>query len=76
MALTGATGRCAMTTETAHAAQEPDPLLEEYSYPTMFGDAEVFSLTPTKVLVAGEGGLVATNDASLAKSIGSPSSGV
>jgi dTDP-4-amino-4,6-dideoxygalactose transaminase len=32
-----------------------------------FGDAEVFSLTPTKVLVAGEGGLVATHDASLAK---------
>lgn len=32
-----------------------------------FGDAEVFSLTPTKVLVAGEGGLVATNDGSLAE---------
>ncbi len=31
-----------------------------------FGDAEVFSLTPTKVLVAGEGGLVATNDTNLA----------
>jgi FlaA1/EpsC-like NDP-sugar epimerase/dTDP-4-amino-4,6-dideoxygalactose transaminase len=31
-----------------------------------FGDAEVFSLTPTKVLVAGEGGLVATRDDSLA----------
>jgi dTDP-4-amino-4,6-dideoxygalactose transaminase len=31
-----------------------------------FGVAEVFSLTPTKPLVAGEGGLVATNDASLA----------
>ena len=28
-----------------------------------FGTAEVFSLTPTKPLVAGEGGLVATNDA-------------
>jgi len=27
-----------------------------------FGDAEVFSLTPTKLLIAGEGGLVATND--------------
>lgn len=26
-----------------------------------YGDAEVFSLTPTKVLVAGEGGLIATN---------------
>ncbi len=31
-----------------------------------FGDAEVFSLTPTKVLVAGEGGLVATRDGALA----------
>ena len=34
-----------------------------------FGDAEVFSLTPTKVLVAGEGGLVATSDAGLAKTL-------
>jgi dTDP-4-amino-4,6-dideoxygalactose transaminase len=34
-----------------------------------FGDAEVFSLTPTKVLVAGEGGLVATNDARLARTV-------
>jgi FlaA1/EpsC-like NDP-sugar epimerase/dTDP-4-amino-4,6-dideoxygalactose transaminase len=34
-----------------------------------FGNAEVFSLTPTKVLVAGEGGLVATNDAGLAKTL-------
>ena len=32
-----------------------------------FGDAEVFSLTPTKVLVAGEGGLVATRRRGLAK---------
>ena len=32
-----------------------------------FGSAEVFSLTPTKVLVAGEGGLVATNDEALAE---------
>jgi dTDP-4-amino-4,6-dideoxygalactose transaminase len=32
-----------------------------------FGAAEVFSLTPTKVLVAGEGGLVSTNDAALAE---------
>ena len=32
-----------------------------------FGDAEVFSLTPTKLLVAGEGGLVCTNDATLAR---------
>jgi dTDP-4-amino-4,6-dideoxygalactose transaminase len=31
-----------------------------------FGDAEVFSLSPTKVIVAGEGGLIATNDAVLA----------
>jgi FlaA1/EpsC-like NDP-sugar epimerase/dTDP-4-amino-4,6-dideoxygalactose transaminase len=31
-----------------------------------FGDAEVFSLTPTKPMVAGEGGLVATHDADLA----------
>src|SRR5882762_7292566 len=34
-----------------------------------FGDAEVFSLSPTKLLVAGEGGLVTTNDATLAKTI-------
>lgn len=34
-----------------------------------FGDAEVFSLSPTKLLVAGEGGLVATNDATLARLI-------
>ena len=27
-----------------------------------FGDAEVFSLSPTKVVVAAEGGLIATND--------------
>jgi dTDP-4-amino-4,6-dideoxygalactose transaminase len=31
-----------------------------------FGDAEVFSLTPTKLLVAGEGGIVATGDPDLA----------
>jgi dTDP-4-amino-4,6-dideoxygalactose transaminase len=31
-----------------------------------FGDVEVFSLTPTKPLVAGEGGLVATNRADIA----------
>ena len=31
-----------------------------------FGDAEVFSLTPTKPMVAGEGGLVATHGADLA----------
>ena len=32
-----------------------------------FGDAEVFSLSPTKVLIAGEGGIVATNDDALAE---------
>jgi dTDP-4-amino-4,6-dideoxygalactose transaminase len=34
-----------------------------------FGDAEVFSLSPTKLLVAGEGGLVTTNDATLARMV-------
>ena len=28
-----------------------------------FGDTEVFSLSPTKLLVAGEGGLIGTGDA-------------
>lgn len=32
-----------------------------------FGDAEVFSLSPTKPLVAGEGGIIATNDDGLAE---------
>jgi dTDP-4-amino-4,6-dideoxygalactose transaminase len=32
-----------------------------------FGTAEVFSLSPTKVVVAGEGGVVATADATLAE---------
>jgi dTDP-4-amino-4,6-dideoxygalactose transaminase len=32
-----------------------------------FGDAEVFSLSPTKLLVAGEGGLISTNDDLLAE---------
>jgi dTDP-4-amino-4,6-dideoxygalactose transaminase len=32
-----------------------------------FGDAEVFSLSPTKVLMAGEGGLVSTSDDALAE---------
>jgi dTDP-4-amino-4,6-dideoxygalactose transaminase len=32
-----------------------------------FGVAEVFSFSPTKLLVAGEGGLVATHDANLAQ---------
>ncbi len=31
------------------------------------GDAEIFSLTPTKTLVCGEGGLITTNDATLAQ---------
>jgi dTDP-4-amino-4,6-dideoxygalactose transaminase len=34
-----------------------------------FGDAEVFSLTPTKPLVAGEGGIVATDDDGLAEAV-------
>jgi dTDP-4-amino-4,6-dideoxygalactose transaminase len=32
-----------------------------------FGDAEVFSLSPTKVMIAGEGGIIATNDDILAE---------
>jgi dTDP-4-amino-4,6-dideoxygalactose transaminase len=32
-----------------------------------FGDAEVFSLSPTKVLTAGEGGIIATNNDLLAE---------
>jgi dTDP-4-amino-4,6-dideoxygalactose transaminase len=32
-----------------------------------FGDAEVFSLSPTKPLIAGEGGLITTNDDVLAE---------
>src|SRR5262245_4894567 len=32
-----------------------------------FGDAEVFSLSPTKLLVASEGGIIATNDDALAE---------
>lgn len=32
-----------------------------------FGDAEVFSLTPTKLVVAGEGGIIATDDDELAE---------
>ena len=35
----------------------------------LFGAAEVFSLTPTKPLVAGEGGLVTTADADLAETV-------
>jgi dTDP-4-amino-4,6-dideoxygalactose transaminase len=34
-----------------------------------FGDAEIFSLAPTKVTVAGEGGLIATNNKSLAEEL-------
>jgi dTDP-4-amino-4,6-dideoxygalactose transaminase len=33
------------------------------------GNAQIFSLSPTKLLIAGEGGLVATNDAVLAEKI-------
>lgn len=33
------------------------------------GDAHVYSLSPTKLLITGEGGVVATNDDSLAESI-------
>ncbi len=34
-----------------------------------FGDVEVFSMSPTKPLVAGEGGLVATNRAEIAEEV-------
>jgi dTDP-4-amino-4,6-dideoxygalactose transaminase len=34
-----------------------------------FGTAEVFSFTPTKLVVAGEGGLIATSNADLAKDL-------
>jgi dTDP-4-amino-4,6-dideoxygalactose transaminase len=34
-----------------------------------FGTAEVFSFSPTKLVVAGEGGLIATNDGRLAKKL-------
>jgi dTDP-4-amino-4,6-dideoxygalactose transaminase len=34
-----------------------------------FGDAEVFSMSPTKLVVAGEGGLVATNRADVAEAV-------
>ena len=34
-----------------------------------FGTAEVFSFSPTKLVVAGEGGLVATRDAGLAEKL-------
>ena len=34
-----------------------------------FGDAEVFSMTPTKLVIAGEGGLVATNRADVAAAV-------
>ena len=33
------------------------------------GDAEVFSMTPTKLVIAGEGGLVATNRADVAAAV-------
>ena len=34
-----------------------------------FGTAEVFSFSPTKLLVAGEGGMIATQDATLARKL-------
>jgi dTDP-4-amino-4,6-dideoxygalactose transaminase len=34
-----------------------------------FGDAEVFSMSPTKLVVAGEGGIVTTNDTALADAV-------
>jgi dTDP-4-amino-4,6-dideoxygalactose transaminase len=34
-----------------------------------FGDAEVFSMSPTKLVTSGEGGLVATNDQELARRV-------
>ena len=34
-----------------------------------FGTAEVFSLSPTKVMVAGEGGIIATHDSGLADAV-------
>lgn len=34
-----------------------------------FGDAEIFSLSPTKLLTGSEGGLIATNNASLAETL-------
>ncbi|MDI6791429.1 MAG: DegT/DnrJ/EryC1/StrS family aminotransferase [bacterium] len=37
--------------------------------PGSFGHAEVFSMSPTKLLVAGEGGIVTTNDDELARKI-------
>ena len=34
-----------------------------------FGDAEAFSMSPTKLVIAGEGGIVSTNDAQLADNV-------
>ena len=34
-----------------------------------YGKAEIFSMTPTKLLIAGEGGMVTTNDSSIADHI-------
>ena len=34
-----------------------------------FGDAEVFSMSPTKLLIAGEGGIITTNNAVLAQKL-------
>jgi dTDP-4-amino-4,6-dideoxygalactose transaminase len=35
----------------------------------IFGNAEIFSFSPTKLIVAGEGGLIATRDAALARKL-------
>jgi dTDP-4-amino-4,6-dideoxygalactose transaminase len=58
----------ARITDVAHAAGIPVVFDAAHAFGALhdgvpvgrFGDAEVFSLTPTKPLVAGEGGLVAT----------------
>lgn len=47
-------------TSAAQSADSADPLLEEFTYPSMFGPAEVFSLetedgTPVRVLYVGGG---------------------
>ncbi len=39
------------------------------AYVGTFGDAEVFSLSPTKLLTAGEGGIIATNQDALAEKL-------
>jgi dTDP-4-amino-4,6-dideoxygalactose transaminase len=56
---------CALVFDAAHgfgATRQGRPVGQ-------FGDAEVFSLSPTKVLTAGEGGLVATSHDELARAL-------